>query len=88
MKRLIIAMTACALIPSLAYAGTNRVGAYTRKDGVYVAPHYKTSPDSRVTNNWSARGNVNPYTGRAGTVEPYNQRNNYTGHNPGSRSRY
>jgi hypothetical protein len=47
------------------------VQGYTTKNGTYVAPHYRSSPDSSVLNNWSTKGNVNPYTGQAGTRNPY-----------------
>lgn len=43
-----------------------RVRGYTRKDGTYVQPHYRSRPDTSVLNNWSTRGNINPYTGAAG----------------------
>ena len=44
-----------------------RVKGYTRKDGTYVAPHYRSGPDGNFYNNWSTKGNVNPYTGKPGT---------------------
>jgi hypothetical protein len=47
------------------------VHGYTKKDGTYVAPHYRSSPDGNPYNNWSTVGNVNPYTGQAGTKSPY-----------------
>lgn len=50
---------------------SNSVGGYTRQDGTYVQPHMRTNPDNSRTNNWSAQGNTNPYTGRQGTVDPY-----------------
>lgn len=56
---------------SAAVAGTMRVSGYTTKSGTYVAPHRATMPDSRRTNNWSAKGNVNPYTGVKGTKDPF-----------------
>jgi hypothetical protein len=43
------------------------VKGYTKKDGTYVAPHYRSAPDGNKSNNWSTKGNVNPYTGKAGT---------------------
>lgn len=43
------------------------VRGYTRKNGTYVAGHYRSSPDSSRANNWSTYGNVNPYTGKVGT---------------------
>lgn len=46
------------------------VRGYTKKNGTYVAPHYRSSPDSSTSNNWSTKGNVNPYTGKRGTKNP------------------
>jgi hypothetical protein len=43
------------------------VHGYTRKDGAYVAPHHATNPNSTRNDNYSTQGNVNPYTGQAGT---------------------
>lgn len=43
------------------------VRGYIRKDGTYVAPHMRSSPDSYKFNNYSTKGNVNPYTGAVGT---------------------
>ena len=43
------------------------VNGYVRRDGTYVAPHFRTAPDSIKTNNWTYVGNVNPYTGKVGT---------------------
>lgn len=48
-----------------------RVKGYTRKDGTYVAPHYRSSPNSSKHDNYSTQGNYNPYTGKKGTVNPY-----------------
>ena len=54
------------LIFSFAFADV-RVKGYTRKDGTYVNPHYRSNPDGNFYNNWSTVGNVNPYTGKIGT---------------------
>lgn len=54
-----------------ALAGQVRVKGHYRKDGTYVQPHYRTSPDRNKQNNWSTQGNTNPYTGKAGTKNPY-----------------
>lgn len=43
-----------------------------RKDGSYVQPHRRTLPDNSKLNNYSTKGNINPYTGKKGTVDPYN----------------
>lgn len=47
--------------------GAVRVRGYYRKNGTYVAPHYRSAPDGNFYNNWSTKGNVNPYTGKAGS---------------------
>jgi len=57
----------------LAFAGLSAladvyVKGYYRRDGTYVRPHYRSSPDGNFNNNWSTKGNVNPYTGRPGTL--------------------
>jgi hypothetical protein len=51
----------------LTAAGGVRVGGYTRKDGTYVESYHRSAPDRNFYNNWSTKGNVNPYTGKAGT---------------------
>jgi len=46
------------------------VSGYTRRDGTYVAPYYRSSPDSSYNNNWSVSPNINPYTGQQGSRSP------------------
>jgi hypothetical protein len=43
------------------------VNGHFRRDGSYVPPHYRSTPDGNFWNNWSTRGNMNPYTGQWGT---------------------
>lgn len=59
-----------SLIPSIAQADTY-VRGYYRKDGTYVRPHYRSSPNGTVLDNWSTEGNINPYTGEPGSLNPY-----------------
>jgi hypothetical protein len=49
------------------HAGSHSVRGYVKKNGSYVAPHRATNPDKSRANNWSHKGNVNPYTGKKGT---------------------
>jgi hypothetical protein len=51
--------------------GSVYVRPYVRSDGAYVPGHYRSAPDGNPYNNWSTQGNVNPYTGQLGTVDPY-----------------
>jgi len=50
--------------------GSHHVRSYVTKRGTYVAPHRQTNPDHSKLNNWSSKGNVNPYTGKPGTKDP------------------
>ena len=62
------------------------INGYTRKDGTYVAPHYRSDPDGNPYNNYSYPGNVNPYTGKRATGNPdsylerSNQSNSWNSH--------
>ncbi|WP_223144609.1 hypothetical protein [Deferribacter autotrophicus] len=58
------------LIASFVYADVY-VNGYYRSNGTYVSPHYRSNPDGNVWNNWSTRGNINPYTGQRGYKNPY-----------------
>ena len=41
------------------------------QDGTSVQPHMRTIPTPTPMDNYSTKGNVNPYTGKEGTVDPY-----------------
>jgi hypothetical protein len=65
--------TILAVVLSLVAIGASaqvHVNGYTRANGTYVAPHQRTAPDATLQNNYSTKGNVNPYTGKEGTVSP------------------
>ncbi len=67
------------LSTSLVLAQTNPkhtyIKGYTRKDGTYVQGHYRTVRNSTNRDNFSTKGNYNPYTGQAGWVQPDNKPN-------------
>ena len=76
MKKLLLALTllfgVMLLLSASAEARTTRVrGYYKPSIGRYVAPHYKTTPNRSKFDNFSTKGNYNPYTGKKGTVNPY-----------------
>ncbi len=64
---IIIAVT---FISAPVWAQDTYVEGYVRSDGTYVEPHYRSQPDSYTDNNYSTRGNINPYTQDRGTVNP------------------
>jgi hypothetical protein len=68
LRILTIALTVFFMfVPSAAYAREVHVRGHASKRGIYVVPHMRTSPDHSYLNNWSSKGNVNPYTGRTGS---------------------
>ncbi len=46
------------------------VSGYYRSNGTYVKPHYRTAPNNTNRDNFSTRGNINPYTGQPGYIKP------------------
>ena len=47
--------------------GVHNVKSHTTRSGTHVDGHRQTNPDGTKNNNWSAKGNVNPDTGKTGT---------------------
>ena len=52
-------------------AKTVRVKSTFTKTGTYRPTHVRTSPNKTKIDNWSTKGNVNPYTGKQGTKDAY-----------------
>ena len=46
------------------------VSGYTRSDGTYVQPYWRSDPDDNPYNNYSFPGNLNPYTGKTAAGAP------------------
>lgn len=68
MKTAIVFIASCALcIGVAAKGGSHAVRGHVTKNGTYVAPSRATNPDKSKVNNYSQKGNVNPYTGKEGT---------------------
>ena len=78
---------AIGLISALACAGSaqaaesHHVSGYVNSHGTYVAPHEQTNPNATRNDNYSTRGNTNPYTGVAGT-KPADEANPYSSSAP------
>lgn len=67
----LVLMGAVLATSGAASARSTLTKPYIKKNGTYVAPSLRTSPDRTKLNNYSTKGNVNPYSGKAGTVDPY-----------------
>lgn len=52
------------------YAQDVWVNSYVKDNGTFVQGHHRTAPDNTQYNNYSTVGNVNPYTGKAGYIQP------------------
>lgn len=48
-------------------SSSTHVHGYTKKDGIYVEPHQRSTPDKRFENNYTTKGNQNPTTGKDGS---------------------
>ena len=71
MKIAILALVLFASVITANAQGYHYVRPYYRHDGTFVQGHYQTNPDGNIYNNWSTYPNVNPFTGRQGTIQPY-----------------
>jgi hypothetical protein len=66
----LIAVTLLIAASATTASAQVHVRGYTKKDGTYVAPHERTAPNNTTLDNYSTKGNVNPYTGKPGTKDP------------------
>lgn len=70
-KIAIIAVILTIGVTTVAEARDVYVRGYVRRDGTYVEPYVRTAPNDTKLDNYSTAPNINPYTGRQGTVDPY-----------------
>lgn len=64
MKKSMICFFLLIFFSVSAYA--EHVRGYMRKDGTYVAPYERSEANDTVRDNYSYKGNLNPYTGEEG----------------------
>lgn len=69
MKMVIALLAVLLAMPALA-AGSHSKKGHVKKDGTYVAPSRATNPNKTQRDNYSAKGNTNPHTGKQGTKDP------------------
>ncbi|MDR6536976.1 hypothetical protein [Variovorax soli] len=48
-------------------SSSHSVSGHVRSNGTYVAPSHATNPNGTKSDNYSTKGNINPYTGKEGT---------------------
>jgi hypothetical protein len=71
MKASLIVIACLVAASSTLAAGSHSKRGHIRKDGTYVEPSRATNPNATKLDNYSTKGNVNPYTGKNGSVDPY-----------------
>lgn len=54
-------------MPAYGFNGIERVSGYFRSNGTYVEPYHRTRANSTEADNWSTKGNLNPFTGKRGS---------------------
>ena len=69
-KTITVSLIVALLNVSPTFAAS-RIKSYTKKNGTYVQPSYRTAPNKTKLDNYSTKGNYNPYTGKKGYVSPY-----------------
>jgi hypothetical protein len=71
MKKTIFAFALLALAG--AASAQTYVQGHVRSDGTYVQGHVRSAPNGTASDNYGTRGNMNPYTGKAGTIHNPNR---------------
>ncbi len=68
MKKIVILLLIMGLllISSKQASAYVRTRGYLKKSGTYVMPHFKSNSNSFKWDNWSSKGNTNPFTGKKG----------------------
>lgn len=67
MKHLALGLAIIASCYSAFATSSHSTRGHVRRDGTYVAPSRATNPDHTKSNNYSNKGNYNPYNGKRGT---------------------
>lgn len=70
MSKFIALLVALIVFANISFvdAKSFKVKGYTKKNGTYVQPYYKSSPNRTKIDNFSTKGNYNPYSGKTGKV--------------------
>lgn len=85
MKKILLA--SILLLGLISCANAEYVSGYTKSNGTYVSGYNRSSANSTKRDNYSTKGNTNPYTGKAGT-KTYDDYNNYGSKQKKSTSKY
>lgn len=73
MKKLVLASIIFFELNTILFA--QWINGYTKTNGQYVQGYNRSSKNSSTYDNYSTKGNYNPYTGKKGTKNPYKSYN-------------
>lgn len=69
MKKFLLSLLSVIAISTMVSAQSYRYqNGYYRTNGTYVSGHYKSNSNNTNWDNYSTRGNRNPFTGNNGSV--------------------
>ncbi len=75
--------TVLLLLLAISVFSQVHVKGYYRRNGTYVQPYVRSSPDGNPYNNYSYPGNLNPYTWKIATGNPDTYLSHYYNRNSG-----
>jgi hypothetical protein len=74
MKKIPLIIALLVSIISFATAQANKneiyVQGYSKSNGTHVEGHWRTAPNNTINDNYGTYPNVNPHTGKVGTIRP------------------
>lgn len=63
--------TALVISAVFSQAHADYTHGYIKRNGTYVSGYHRSRSDSTKLNNYSTKGNFNPYTGKRGSKSAY-----------------
>jgi hypothetical protein len=63
----IIFLAVFIVLLNISASADQYVRGYTRSNGTYVQPYHRSSPNNSARDNFSYKGNANPYNGAVGS---------------------
>jgi hypothetical protein len=87
MRKVSAVFTVCLVFFATVAFADQYVHGYTRSNGTHVQPYYRSSPNGTVTDNFSYKGNINPYTGAIGSNRYIHDKTSLYYQGPGSHGR-
>lgn len=65
MKKMVLILV--LILSTSLFASNKKVSGYTKSNGTHVNAYNRSGANKSKTDNYSAKGNTNPYTGKKGT---------------------